>query len=30
MNTIVPIGEKGCANAFITERAAGVLEYYDN
>ena len=22
MNTIVPIGEKGCANAFITERAS--------
>ena len=28
VNTIVPIGEKSCANAFITERAAGVLDYY--
>lgn len=28
MNTVVPIGQKGCANAFITERAADVLDYY--
>jgi hypothetical protein len=28
MNIIVPIGQKDCANAFITERAIEVLEYY--
>ncbi len=28
MNTIVSIGQKGCANAFITERASEVLDYY--
>ncbi|MBM3143951.1 MAG: hypothetical protein FJ010_03065 [Chloroflexi bacterium] len=28
MNIIVPIGRKDCANAFITERATGVLDYY--
>ncbi len=28
MNTIVPIGQKDCANAFITERATEVLDYY--
>jgi hypothetical protein len=28
MNTIVSTGEKDCANAFITERAAEVLDYY--
>jgi hypothetical protein len=27
-NTIVSIGQEGCANAFITERASAVLEYY--
>jgi hypothetical protein len=28
MNTIVPVGRKGRANAFITERAIEVLDYY--
>ena len=28
MNIIVPIGQKDCANAFITERATEVLDYY--
>jgi hypothetical protein len=28
MNIIAPIGEKDCANAFITERANAVLDYY--
>ncbi|MGK5093972.1 hypothetical protein WDW89_18410 [Deltaproteobacteria bacterium TL4] len=28
MNTIVSIGQKDCANAFITERATEVLDYY--
>jgi hypothetical protein len=28
MNTIVSIGQKNRVNAFITERATGVLEYY--
>jgi hypothetical protein len=28
MNTIVSIGQKDCANAFITERAIEVLDYY--
>jgi hypothetical protein len=28
MNTIVSVGEKDCANAFITERATQVLDYY--
>ena len=28
MNIIVAIGQKDCANAFITERAAEVLDYY--
>ena len=28
MNIIVPIGQKDCANAFITERATDVLDYY--
>ena len=28
MNTIVSIGQKGCANAFVTERATEVLRYY--
>jgi hypothetical protein len=28
MNIIVSIGQKDCANAFITERATGVLDYY--
>ena len=28
MNIIVSIGEKNCANAFITERATEVLDYY--
>jgi hypothetical protein len=28
MNTICSIGQKDCANAFITERATEVLEYY--
>jgi len=27
-NTIVSTGQKDCANAFITERAAEVLAYY--
>lgn len=27
-NIIVPIGRKDCANAFITERATAVLDYY--
>jgi hypothetical protein len=30
MNTIVSIGQKGCANAFITERASEVLDHYGN
>jgi len=29
MNTIVPVGQKDCANAFITERAAEVLDDYE-
>jgi len=28
MNTIVSIGQKDCANAFVTERATEVLDYY--
>jgi hypothetical protein len=28
MNILVPIGQKARANAFITERATAVLEYY--
>jgi hypothetical protein len=28
MKIIAPIGQKDCANAFITERAAEVLDYY--
>ena len=28
MNIIVSIGQNDCANAFITERAAEVLDYY--
>jgi len=28
MNIIVSIGQKDCANAFITERATAVLDYY--
>lgn len=28
MNIVVPIGQKGCANTFITERATEVLDYY--
>lgn len=28
MNIIAPIGQKNCANAFITERATEVLDYY--
>lgn len=28
MNIIVSIGQKNCANAFITERATDVLDYY--
>jgi len=28
-NTIVSIGQKDCANVFITERAIEVLDYYD-
>ncbi len=28
LNIIVSIGQKDCVNAFITERAAGVLEHY--
>lgn len=28
VNTVVSIGQKDCANAFITERAAEVLHYY--
>jgi hypothetical protein len=28
INIIVPIGQKDCANAFITERATEVLDYY--
>jgi hypothetical protein len=28
MNTVVPVGQKGCANAFITERANEVLNFY--
>lgn len=28
LNILVPIGQKDRANAFITERAAGVLDYY--
>jgi hypothetical protein len=28
MNTIVSLGEKDCANAFVTERAVEVLDYY--
>lgn len=28
MDTIVSIGRRGCANAFVTERAAAVLDYY--
>lgn len=28
MNIIVPIGQKDCANAFITERATEVFDYY--
>jgi len=27
-NTIVSTGQEGCANAFITERASAVLDYY--
>jgi hypothetical protein len=27
-NLIVSMGQKGCANAFITERAVEVLEFY--
>ncbi len=27
-NTIVSTGQQGCANAFITERARAVLDYY--
>lgn len=27
-NVIVSIGQRDCANVFITERAAGVLDYY--
>lgn len=29
MNTMVTIGQKDCANAFITERAVEVLDYYE-
>jgi hypothetical protein len=28
LNTVVPIGQKDRANAFITERANEVLDYY--
>jgi hypothetical protein len=28
INVIVPVGRKDCANAFITERATEVLDYY--
>jgi len=28
MNIIVSIGQKDCANAFITETATEVLDYY--
>jgi hypothetical protein len=28
MNTIVPIGQKDSANAFVTQRAREVLDYY--
>jgi hypothetical protein len=28
MNIIVSIGQKDCTNAFITERATEVLDYY--
>ncbi len=28
LNTIIPIGQKNCANVFITERAIEVLDFY--